>query len=102
MKTTLFSLLSCLIFVFLGFAQDDTVWEIKSGITPSFVDFSNNDKYLILENENAYEVWNTQTKQKIVGNLYRNKLGRSFSGIYVSEGSAYLLFENEEVFLQID
>lgn len=102
MKTTLFSLLSCLIFVFLGFAQDDTVWEIKSGITPTFVDFSNNDKYLILENENAYEVWNTQTKQKIVGNLYRNKLGRSFSGVYVSEGSAYLLFENEEVFLQID
>lgn len=102
MKTSLFSLLSCLMYVFLGFAQDNAAWEIKSDITPTFVDFSNNDKYLILENEKAYEVWNTQTKQKIVGNSYRNKLGRSFSGIYVSEGSAYLLFENEEVFLQID
>lgn len=102
MKTSLFSILSCLFFVFLGFAQDNAGWEIKSDITPTFVDFSNNDKYLILENEKAYEVWNTQTKQKIVGNTYRNKLGRSFSGVYVSEGSAYLLFENEEVFLQID
>lgn len=77
-------------------------WIIQSQTIPSFVDFTMNDKFLVLESETGYEVWNTQTKSQVLKGDYRNKVGHYYPNAFLTEGSAYLLFEQEEIFLQID
>lgn len=93
---------SLIIYSLVGTSQETTEWTIDSSITPMFVDFSSDDRYVILDSEKGYEVWNTETKSKVLEGKYRNKFSRNIPGVYLSEGSAYLLFENEEIFLQID
>src|SRR5690625_1992298 len=77
-------------------------WVIESSITPEFVDFSNDDRYIVLESEVGYEVWSTESKSKVLEGKYRYPLGRTFGSVYITEGSAYLLFEKEDIFLQVD
>lgn len=83
-------------------AQNDQDLVIKPSFTPDFIEFSSDDKYLVLENENRYEVWNTHTKAKVLTGKHRFKIGRLISGFNISEGSGYFLFGNEELFLTVD
>ncbi|MCH8534303.1 MAG: PQQ-like beta-propeller repeat protein [Flavobacteriaceae bacterium] len=90
-------------FVFvLTNAQTAPDWAIQTANVPAFVDFSPSDKYLVLENELGYEVWNTQSQLQVLHGKYRNKVGHYYSEAFLTEGSAYLLFEHEDIFLQID
>lgn len=95
----------CLFFLIYGglnsYAQKGE-WAIDTSMNSLHIDFSNNDKYIVLENEQGYEVWNTESKTNILKGTYRNKIGRNFADVYLTEGSAYLLFEEEDIFLQID
>ncbi|UJP65359.1 outer membrane protein assembly factor BamB family protein [Mongoliitalea daihaiensis] len=84
------------------FAQNGSDWVISTDFTPRYTSFSNDGKYIILENENQYQVWNLQSKQQVLQGNYRNKVGRSIPGVGLTEGSAFLLFEQEEIFLQFD
>ncbi|MBW3469820.1 PQQ-binding-like beta-propeller repeat protein [Arthrospiribacter ruber] len=105
----LFSVLCSIVFgillTFSGpqvFAQNDPDWVISTDFTPKYTSFSNDGKYIVLENENQYQVWNLESKQQVLQGKYRNKVGRSIPRVGVTEGSAFLLFEQEEIFLQFD
>ncbi|MCC5930631.1 MAG: PQQ-binding-like beta-propeller repeat protein [Cyclobacteriaceae bacterium] len=89
-------------FGFQGFSQGAPDWVLEAGFTPQYVSFSNNDKYIILENEGGYEVWGLESRKRILHGKYKNKLGRSVLSMNVSEGSAFMLYEKEDVFLQFD
>lgn len=94
-----------LLFIFHGkqsFAQSSPDWVLSSTFTPKFTSFSNDGKFLVLENEQQYEVWNIAQKNQVLQGNYRNKLGRSLPGVAITEGSAFMLFENEGIFLQFD
>jgi len=99
-KYSFFFILSFIIA--LANAQTEADWVLQPEITPAFVDFSPSDKYLVLENESGYEVWDTENQKQVLKGDYRFKIGHYYPGTFLTEGSAYLLFEAEEVFLQID
>lgn len=86
----------------LSNAQELNGWTVEPSFKPDFVDLSPNGRYLIAENESRYAVWDTESKTEVLSGKYRNKLGRNFRDVYLTEGSAYLLFENENIFLQVD
>lgn len=103
MKNTVYLL--CSLFILASvYAQNASSpsWTIQTSTIPSFIDFSPSDKFLVLENESGYEVWDTAKKSQVLKGAYRNKVGHYYPEAFLSEGSAYLLFEQEEIFLQID
>ncbi|MGM0634526.1 MAG: PQQ-binding-like beta-propeller repeat protein [Bacteroidota bacterium] len=102
MSKKIILLLGLVIYSLNGFTQTELGWEVNSSIKPKHIDFSENNRFMILDSESAYEVWNTNTNSKILQGKYRYKWGRNLPGVYLTEGSTYLLFENEEIFLQID
>jgi len=75
---------------------------INPGFEPEYIEFSSNDKYLILENSTNYQVWNMQTKTLALEGTYENMVGQSIPGISVTEGSGYMLFEAEDVFMVVN
>lgn len=84
------------------FAQSEPDWIISSDFNPKYTSYSNDGKYIVLENEDKYEVWNLESREQVLQGDYRNKVGRSIPGVGITEGSAFLLFEEEEIFLQFD
>ena len=69
---------------------------------PEFIDFSPDDMYMVLENENQYEVWNMESPTKVLDGKYAFKLGRYATGVSIPTGSGYFLFGEEGVFMTID
>lgn len=58
--------------------------EINFGFTPDFIDFSQNDKFLVIENDTRYQVRNLETKTKLIDGTHKFKLSRFFEkGILV-------------------
>lgn len=99
MKT---NILIALILSNLIFAQHNPDFVINPGFEPQHIEFSSNDKYLILENTTNYQVWNLQNKTLALKGAYKYIVGQSIPGISVSEGSGYMLFEAEDVFLVVN
>ncbi|MCE7054705.1 PQQ-like beta-propeller repeat protein [Algoriphagus sp. AGSA1] len=83
-------------------AQLATDKVINLGFVPERVDFSWDDKYMVLENENRYEVWNLETFSKSLEGNYKFKWNQFMGGSTIAEGSGSFLFGNEEVFLTVD
>lgn len=83
-------------------ASGEPSWSIRSSFTPHTVSFTHDDSYVVLESAEAYEVWNTEDQKKVLSGEYRKKFSRRIPGVYLNEGSASVLFEREEVFLQFD
>lgn len=96
------SFLLLMLLAYLTNAQNEADFKITPSFTPDFIEFSGDDKYLVLENETQYEVWNTETNSKVLSGKHRYKIGRFISGFNISEGSGYFLFGNEELFLSVD
>lgn len=58
--------------------------EINFGFPPDFIDFSQNDKFLVIENDSRYQVRNLETKTKLIDGTHKFKLSRFFEkGILV-------------------
>lgn len=58
--------------------------EINFGFTPDFIDFSQNDKFLVIENDSRYQVRNLETKTKLIDDTHKFELSRFFEkGILV-------------------
>lgn len=83
-------------------ASGEPAWTIRSSFTPHTVSFTSDDRYVVLESAESYEVWNTGEQKKVLSGKYRKKMSRRIPGVYLKEGSASVLFEREEVFLQFD
>ena len=63
MKNTVYLL--CSLFILASvYAQNASSpsWTIQTSTIPSFIDFSPSDKFLVLESETGYEVWDTAKK----------------------------------------
>lgn len=82
-------------------SQNQNVKTIDIGFTPSNIDFTDNDKYMVLEDEKNYQVWDMQKTKLILKGDYQFKVNR-LSSQFIKEGSGYILFPKEEVFMTID
>ncbi|MFN2260621.1 MAG: PQQ-binding-like beta-propeller repeat protein [Psychroflexus sp.] len=102
MKNFQFLLLLCFAHVLNSQIQEAPDFTIEPGFAPNFIEFSQDDQYLVLEDENRYQVWNMANSEKIIEGKHRFKIGRLLSGSNISEGSGYFLFGNENIFLAID
>ncbi|WP_417200678.1 PQQ-binding-like beta-propeller repeat protein [Bizionia sp.] len=102
MKTIITTLLT-LIATWCCLAQD--VQEpsiIDIGLTPEFIDFSLDDRYMVAEGEGWYSVWNMETQTNVLDGDYNFKLGRFVTDLSIPEGSGYFLFGHEDVFMTVD
>lgn len=91
-----------LLFCFNVHGGNEPEWVLKTDFTPTNVNFTGDDSFVVLENSENYEVWSTIERKKVLSGKYRTKLSPRIPGVYLKEGSASLLFPEEEVFIQID
>lgn len=82
-------------------SQNQNVKSIEIGFIPENIDFTDSDRYMVLEDEKKYQVWDMQATKLILEGDYQFKVNR-FSSQFIKEGSGYILFPKEEVFMTID
>src|SRR5690554_3350525 len=84
----------CLTFIYGRNSVNST--QIDLGLSPDFIDFSPDDRYMVAENENRYLVWSTESSKKVLEGNYKFKIGRFIKKVSIPTGSGYFLFGNEE------
>ena len=75
---------------------------IEAGFTPGKIEFSDNNHFAVLASFASYEVWDLKKKRKVLSGEFKNDIELAFNELNTSEGSTFMLFENEKVFLVID
>ena len=98
MKTLFFYLITLATFA------TNPIYEIiiEAGFTPGKIEFSDNNHFAVLASFASYEVWDLKKKRKVLSGVFKNDIELTFNEVNTSEGSTFMLFENEKVFLVID
>lgn len=69
---------------------------------PHTVQYSPDGRFLILESDHRYEVWSTESNERLLEGNYRFKIGRLIDSAVIREGSGFILVSDEDVFIAVD
>jgi outer membrane protein assembly factor BamB len=101
MKITIIVVLILHLFYYV-YANNEPVLSIEHGFQSIKTVLSPSEKYLLISDEQQYQVWDMERHKSVLAGNYRYRISNWLSGSTVHEGSGFLLFEHKNLFLTVE